>query len=379
MNLCVYVLLLFVWANSCLDTNRSDGSPTTGAKHFETMDTKLESLRRRLLVITIGIMIIAFASICFCFIYYNCSADEAPKAGTLKKEGVTAPAARPPSKMSFSDSKTPNPCSREQPSLLSSTHKLSSVSSPEKSSIPSSAERLIRPSSPQHQSLSPGIPKANKPSSGGRKRPSCSDKKFQSFHLEKSYRTRHLGKPYQPVRAHRPVGQAASSNPKKAVSPPWPVDVQYVVMPIQSLCPLHPQNHISSPKPSTVQTLTKSLRHRKLKRSVCGRRADMLFRPQLIKACRCYKRKCLVRRSSEPLFNSISEAKNRNAQNPLFTNEGKPFTQPFLKADYRDNVFCATANNSDVLTYENDGSDREVTILCNVTGNETIPEGIQDN
>ncbi|XP_077611311.1 uncharacterized protein CXorf66 homolog [Crocuta crocuta] len=374
MNLCVYVLLLFVWANSGLDTNRSDGSPTTGAKHVESMDTKQESLWKRLLVIIIVIVIIVFVFACFCFIYYNCWAHETPKAGTRKKEDAPALAARPPSKMSFSDSKTPSPCSLEKESLLSSIDKVSSVSSLEKSSIPSSAERLIRPSSPQHQSLSPGIPKVNKPSSRGKKRPSCSDKKFQSSHLENSYRSRHLGKHYQPARAHKPVDQAASSDPKKAVSPLWPAGVQYVVTPIPSLCLPHPQNHISSPKPSTVQTLTKSPRHQKLKRSVCGRRADMLFRPELIKACQCYNERCLVCQSSEPLVNNVFEAKNRNAENPLYTGEVKHFPQSFHKADYRDNV-----SSSDIMIYDSDDSDREVTILFNMTGDEIIPEGIQDN
>ncbi|XP_029787077.1 uncharacterized protein CXorf66-like, partial [Suricata suricatta] len=271
----------------------------------------------------------------------------------LKKKRVTAKTARLPSKMSLSDPKTLSPCSPEKQPLLSSIDKLSSVSSPKKSPTPSSAERLSRPSSPQNQCTPSSIPKGIKPSDQGKKKPSCSDKIFQLFHLGKSNRTGHLGKPYKPARARKLAGQAVSSDPKKAVSPSWPASVQYTVRRILPLCPPHPQNPTSTPKRSCVLTLAQSFRHRELKRSVFGHRADMFFRPQSIKACRCYKKRCLVCQSSEPLVNNISEAKNRNAQNPLFASEGKPFTQSFLKADYRDNVFYGNVNGNDIMTYEN--------------------------
>lgn len=41
------------------------------------MEIKLDSFRRRLLIIVIGVIIIAFAFICFCFLHYNCVGDEA--------------------------------------------------------------------------------------------------------------------------------------------------------------------------------------------------------------------------------------------------------------------------------------------------------------
>uniref|UniRef100_A0A8C8WT42 Uncharacterized protein n=1 Tax=Panthera leo TaxID=9689 RepID=A0A8C8WT42_PANLE len=370
MNLFIYVLLLVIWTNSCLDTNQSYGSPTTGAKHVESMDAKLDSFRRRLLVIVIGIMIIAFIFICFCFIHYNCLSDDAPKAETLKKEGVPAKSSTPPSKMSFSESKTASPCSLEKQSLPSAIDKLSSVSCPEKSSIPSSAKKFVGPSSLEKLCVSSSTQKFNKPSSQGKKRPPCSVKKFKSSHLEKPYRTCNLGKPYKPARAHKLVGQATSSYPNKAARPPRPAGLQYAVGPTKPLCPPHPQSRISTPKQSSVRKLTKSPRHRKLKRSVCARSTDMLLRPQLIKPCRRYKERCLVCQSSEPLISNISEAQNRNAQNPLGPSEAKPCAQSFLKADYRDNVFRGNVSYSDTTTYDSNDSDREVTIICN----ESTPE-----
>ncbi|XP_004001015.1 uncharacterized protein CXorf66 homolog [Felis catus] len=408
MNLFIYVLLLVIWTNSCLDTNQSYGSPTTGAKHVESMDAKLDVFRRRLLVITIGIMIIAFVFTCFSFIHYNCLSDDAPKAETLKKEGVPAKSSTPSSKMSFSESKTASTCSLENQSLLSAIDELSSVSCPEKSSktastcslesqslpsvidelssvsypekssISSSTKKSVGPSSLEKLCVSSSTQKFKKPSSQRKKRPPCSVKKFKSSHLEKPYRTRNLGKPYKPARAHKLVSQATSSYRNKAARPPWPVGLQYAVRPTKPLCPPHPQSRISPPKQSSVQKLTKSPRHCKLKGSVCARSADMLSRPQLIKLCRRYKERCPVCQSSEPLISNISEAQNRNAQNPLCPSEAKPCAQSFLKADYRDNVFRGNVSYSDTTTYDSNDSDREVTIICNMK-HEATPERIQDN
>ncbi|XP_043426380.1 uncharacterized protein CXorf66 homolog [Prionailurus bengalensis] len=378
MNLFIYVVLLVIWTNSCLDTNQSYGSPTTGAKHVESMDAKLDSFRRRLLVITIGIMIIAFVFTCFCFIHYNCLSDDTLKAEMLKKEGVPAKSSTPSSKMSFSESKTASTCSLENQSLPSAIDKLSSVSCPEKSSISSSTKKSVGPSSLEKLCVSSSTQKFNKPSSQRKKRPPCSVKKFKSSHLEKPYRTRNLGKPYKPARAHKLVGQATSSYRNKAARPPRPAGLQYAVRPTKPLCPPHPQSRISPPKRSSVQKLTKSPRHRKLKGSVCARSAEMLSRPQLIKPCRRYKERCLVCQSSEPLISNISEAQNRNAQNPLCPSEAKPCAQSFLKADYRDNVFRGNVSYSDTMTYDSNDSDREVTIICNMK-HEATPERIQDN
>ncbi|XP_059241952.1 uncharacterized protein CXorf66 homolog [Mustela nigripes] len=153
MNLFIYVLLLSIWINSCLNTNQSDGSSTTGAKHVQPTEIKMDNFRRRLLVIVIGIMIIAFVFTCFCFLHYNCMSDDAPKAGTVRKEDVTTKSSRS-SKISFSESKIASPCILEKQSVLSSIDKLSVPSSPEKSSIPSSAEKLRRSLSPGKQCIS---------------------------------------------------------------------------------------------------------------------------------------------------------------------------------------------------------------------------------
>lgn len=280
--------------------------------------------------------------------------------------------------MSFSESKTASPCSLERQSLLSAVDKLSSVSCPEKSSVSSSTKKSVGTSSLEKLCVSSSTQKFNRPSSQRKKRPPCSVKKFKSSHLEEPYRTHNLGKPYKPARAHKLVGQATSSYQNKAARPPWPAGLQYAVRPTKPLCPPHPQSRISPPKRSSVQKLTKSPRHRKLKGSVCACSADMLSRPQLIKPCRHYKERCLVCQSSEPLISNISEAPNRNAQNPLYPSEAKPCAQSFLMADSRGNVFRGNVSYSDTTTYDSDDSDREVTIICNMK-HEATPESIQDN
>ncbi|VCX40687.1 unnamed protein product [Gulo gulo] len=343
MNLFIYVLLLSIWINSCLNTNQSDGSSTTGAKHVEPTEIKMDNFRRRLLVIIIGIMIIAFVFTCFCFLHYNCMSDDAPKAGTLKKEDVTTKSSIS-SKISFSESNIASPCTLEKQSMLSSIDKLSVSSSPEKSSIPSSAEKVKRSLSPGKQCISSSTEKV--------KRSPRPQKISRSSHPGKLYRTHNLEKPHKQAHAHKLGGQSCSSYPNKAMRLPWPPS---------------PQKQISPPRLSSLQKLTRSSRHRNLKRSVSTGKAGTLPRPRLIKSCRCYKEKCLVcRNSSEPLVNNISEAKNRNVQNSPSSSEVQFFSKPCRKGDYKDNIlFCGNVSSSD-LTYDSDDSDREITIICNI-------------
>ncbi|XP_027464757.1 uncharacterized protein CXorf66 homolog [Zalophus californianus] len=396
MNLFIYVLLLSLWTNSCLNTNQSDGSSTTvanhyqtedntfsgettsstGAKHVQSTETEIDNFRRRLLVIIIGITIIAFVFTCFCFLHYKCMSNEAPKAGTLKKEDVTAKSPRS-SKISFSEYKIASPCSLEKQSMLSSRDKFSGPSSPENSSRPSRAEKLIRPSSPGKQCISSSTEKLNSLSSQEKShKPSSPQKIFRSAHPGKSYRIRNLEKPHKLAHACKLGGQACSSYPNKAVRPPWPASLQYLVRPTK---PSRSQKHILSPRRSSLQKLTKSPRHRNLKRSVSTVKAGMLSRPLLIKICQCYTEKWLVcRNSSETLFN-ISETKDRNAQNSPFPNEVKSFFKSFHEGDYRDNVSCDNVSSSDIMIYDSDESDKEITIICNIKCNEVIPKGIQNN
>ncbi|XP_044248371.2 uncharacterized protein CXorf66 homolog [Ursus arctos] len=359
MNLFIYVLLLSIWTNSCLNTNQSDGSSTTGPKHVESMETKMDNFRRRLLVIIIGIMIIAFVFTCFCFLHYNCMSDDAPKAGTVKKEDMTAKSSRS-SKISLSESKIASPCSLEKQSMLSSIEKFSGPSSPEKLSIPSSAEKFIRPLSPGKQCISSSTEKLNRlPSQEKSYKPSKTQKILRSSHPGKSYRTRNLEKPHKLAHA------------RKLAS------LQYPVRPTK---PPRPQKQILPPKRSSLQKLTKSPRYRNLKRSVSTGKAGMLSRPRLIRSCRCYKEKCLVcRNSSEPWVNNISEAKGRNAQNSPSPSEAKSFSKSLHEGDYRNNVFCGNVSSSDIMTYDSDDSEREITIICNIKCNEAILKGTQEN
>uniref|UniRef100_A0A8C0I5P7 Uncharacterized protein n=1 Tax=Balaenoptera musculus TaxID=9771 RepID=A0A8C0I5P7_BALMU len=331
MNLFIYVLLLLIWTNTCLNTNQSDEPSTTGAKHRESMETKMDNFRRHLLIIIIGVMIIAFVYTCFCFLHYYCMSDDAPEAGKVKKEGVMAKSSRS-SKISFSDSKTVSLCSPEKQSTLPGIDKLSGLSSPGKASIPTSTEKLIRPLS-QEKSRKPSSPK----------------KVFRSSHQENS------------------------SYPSKANRPPWLASLQYLVRPTKTPCPPYPQSQ-SLPKPSRLQKLTKRHTHPILKRSVSAGRTDILSRPQPVKSCLCYKEKCLVCRAASEFFaNNISEAKKKNTQNPPFPRELKPFSKSFHKIDSRHNALCGNASDSDMMTYYGDGdSDKEITIICNIKRKEVI-------
>ncbi|XP_045850791.1 uncharacterized protein CXorf66 homolog [Meles meles] len=353
MNLFIYVLLLSIWTNSCLNTNQSDGSSTTGAKHVEPMENKMDSFRKRLLVIIIGIMIIAFVFTCFCFLHYNCMSDDATKSGTLKKEDVTTKSSRS-SKTPFSESKEASPCILEKQSMLSSIDKLSGPSSPEKSSIPSSAEKLMRPLSPGKQCISSSTEKV--------KRPPRPQKISRSSHPGKSHRTHNLEKPHKQAHAHKLGGQSCSSYPNKAMRLPSPAGPQH---PVRTTKPPSPQKQTSPTRQSSLQKLTSSSRRRNLKRSVSTSKAGMLPRSRLIKTCQYYKEKRLVcRNSSEPLVNSISEAKDRNVQNSPFSSKAHFFSKSCRKGDYRDNVlFCGNVSSSDI-TYDSNESDREITIVC---------------
>lgn len=255
------------------------------------------------------------------------------------------------SKISFSESKIASPCILEKQSVLSSIDKLSVPSSPEKSSIPSSAEKLRRSLSPGKQCISSSPEKVKKPP-----RP---QKISRSSHPRKSDRTHNLKKPQKQVHAHKLGSQSCSSYPNKAKRLPWPALLQYPVRPAK---PPSPQKQISPPRQSSLQKLTRSSRHRNLKRTG---KAGTSTRPRLIKSCQYYEEKCLVcRNSSKPLVNNISEAKNSNVQNSPVSSEVQSFSKSCHKGDYRDNVLlCGNVSSSDI-TINSDDSDREITIIC---------------
>ncbi|XP_057573539.1 uncharacterized protein CXorf66 homolog [Hippopotamus amphibius kiboko] len=362
MNLLIYVLLLSIWTNCCSNTNESNESSTTGAKHQEPKETKMDNIKKQLLIAVIGVTIITFASSCFCFLYYSCISDDATKTRTVKKEGVTAMSSRS-SKISFTDSKTVSLCNLEKQSTLASIDKLSGFSSPEKASTPSSAEKLIRPSSRE---------KSRKPSS--------SKRVFRPPHQEKSHRTRSLEKARKRAHAHKLLSQGSPSYPSKAIRPPRLASLEYPVMPTKTPCPPYPQNQ-SLPKPSSSQKLAKRHTHCNLKRSVSTAKEDVLPRPQPVKSSRRYKEKCLVCRAASELFaESISEAKKKSAQNLPFPRELKVFSKSFHKMNSRYSACCGNANDSDMTTHCSDSeSDREIIFICNIKREEIIYKTIQNN
>ncbi|XDA90702.1 hypothetical protein R6Z07F_020308 [Ovis aries] len=89
MNLFIYVLLLSIWTNSCLDRNESNGSATAVTTRAEFKQTKLEELKRRLLIVVIGALITGYIVTCSCFLHYSCDSEEAHNAAKVKKEDMT--------------------------------------------------------------------------------------------------------------------------------------------------------------------------------------------------------------------------------------------------------------------------------------------------
>ncbi|XP_011375918.1 uncharacterized protein CXorf66 homolog [Pteropus vampyrus] len=362
MNLFIYVLLVSIWTNSCLNTNHSNGSSTTGAKHTESMEIRLDSFRRRLLIIIIGVMITAFTFTCFCFLHYNCVGDEAE---TAKKEGIAVKTSKS-SKISINESKTASPCTLETESMLLNVEKSSEPSSPEKTSTLSSTEKLIKPSSPEMPSRPSSTEKLIRPSS----------QEMPSSHLEKSHRTCSLENSHKLTCSHKLVNQVSSSYSNMAVKSPWPASLQYPVKPTELSCPPCPHNQILVPTSSSLQKFgtRMSFGHSNVKTLVSVGRAEVLSSPQSVKSCQCYQEKCLMCNTSKSLSSDISKPKKTNAQNPPFLCEMKPFSKSFHRVDSRDNVVYGNASDSDEITYDSeDDSDREIIIICNRKPNEGTP------
>ncbi|XP_062040320.1 uncharacterized protein CXorf66 homolog [Lepus europaeus] len=379
MNLFIYVLLLSIWTNNGLNTNESNGSFTTAAKRLELMETKMDNFRKHLLIIIIGIMIISFVFTCFCFLHYNCMNDEISKGAMVKKEGIAAKSSLS-SKISFSEFRPLGSYSPEKQSMLSGIDKLSGPLSPGKSSIPSSAEKLIRYPSPRESSISSSAEPLIKPSSKKKsRRPPRPSKFLRSSHMEKSNRTHNLERPYKLDHAHKLVNQGSPSYPVKPVRQSSPAYLHCPTWSAKTVCPYHPQNQILPFNPS-IQKFSRPSRCLKPKKSLGVGKAARLSRSLLAKSCRCYKERCLVCKSSEPLVNDIPESKKKNTQKLPVSSKVKPFPRSFQKVDSWYNVYHDNVSDSDVRTYDsNDDSDREITIICNIRYNEVIPEDTLNN
>ncbi|XP_037367762.1 uncharacterized protein CXorf66 homolog [Talpa occidentalis] len=375
MTLSIYVLFLSIWTYSCLTTNQTDEPPTIATRHTESMEMKMDSFRKRLLVIVIGIMIIAFVFTCSCFFHYNCTSE----GETGKKENVTAN----PMKIPLTESKAISPVNAEKPLMLlgmdklpvpsiaekssmhSSVEKTNRPASPEKSSIPSSAEKLIRHSSSEKSSI---------PSSGQKLiKPSSRAKSFKSPNHKKSYRGPQLDKKY---RKHNVDKFYKKSHTYKPVSPCYPDKITRPLSPAKPTKPLglpSPQDQTSPLKISNFQKLTKRPRNRNLKRPGSTHRTDTLFRPELAVSCQCYKENCLICSTlCEPLINDTSEAVKKDSQNLSFSSKVKSFSRPFHKVEFSDNAHMSDSDS-------NDDSEREITIICNIPHKEIIFKSTRNN
>ncbi|XP_042638351.1 uncharacterized protein CXorf66 homolog [Orycteropus afer afer] len=299
MNLFIYVLLLSISIRSCFNGSQSNVSSTVGAKQLQSMETNLDSFRRRLLVIVVGIMIMSFVFTCLCFLHHNCMSDNATNGDIIRKQGIAAK----PSRLSPSESKTASPCSPEKQPLLSCTDKLSEPSSQKKSSRPSSVQKLLRPTSPEKSPIPSSAEKLPRPASSGKLCGPPSRKSSRPSSPEQLFRSSHLQKPYKLIH-------------------------------------------------------TRSIN-----------KTDTLSRPLPSKTCRCYKEKCLVCKTSP----ESSEIKNNFALTPPFLSEVKCLSQSFHKEDSMGNTIFYDASDDD------DDSDREITIICNIKQKEAHPRATQNS
>ncbi|KAL4696090.1 hypothetical protein H8957_001645 [Semnopithecus entellus] len=351
MNLVICVLLLSIWTNNCMTTNQTNGSSTTGNKTVESMQTKLNYLRRNLLVL-VGFTIMAFVFMCFCFLHYNCLSDDASKAGMVKKKGIAAKS----SKTSFNEAKTASQCSPETQPMLSTDS-----SGPERSSTPSSTEKLIRPSSLQKPSIPNSAGKLTKPSKPKRSSRSSRSKNLRkSSHLEKAHRT---GSPEKSHKLDYACNPANSDKPVRAPQLSKP------------LCSFHLQKEMSPSKPFSLKELAKPPKHFNPKRSVSLGRADLLSNSKAAETCQSYKKKHLVSKTYKPLVNDISEAKEKNTQNLYVSSKVKSSPRSFRKLDSRNNAYDDHVNDSDMMSYySEDDNDKDIIITCDRGYNQVTSE-----
>ncbi|XP_011816417.1 PREDICTED: uncharacterized protein CXorf66 homolog [Colobus angolensis palliatus] len=356
MNLVICVLLLSIWTNNCMTTNQTNGSSTTGNKPVESMETKLNYLRRNLLIL-VGIIIMVFVFICFCYLHYNCLSDDASKAGMVKKKGIAAKS----SKTSFNEAKAAGQCSPETQPMLSTVDKLSDSSNPERSPTPSSTEKLIKPSSLQKPSIPNSAGKLTRPSKPKRSsRSSRSENLRKSSHLEKAHRT---GSPEKSRKLDYACNLASSDKP---VRPPRLS---------KPLCSSHPQKEMSPSKPLSLKELAKPPKHFNPKRSVSPGRAALLSNSKVAETCQSYKKKHLVSKTYKPLVNDISEAKEKNPQNLYVSSKVKSSPRSFRKLDSRNNAYDDHVNDSDMMSYySEDDSDKDIIITCDRGYNEFTSE-----
>uniref|UniRef100_A0A8C6FLX8 Uncharacterized protein n=1 Tax=Moschus moschiferus TaxID=68415 RepID=A0A8C6FLX8_MOSMO len=361
MNLFIYVLLLSIWTNSCLDRHKSNGSDTAVATRVESRQRRIEGVQQWLLIFMTVILIIGFILRCYCFIHYSCMGKEAYKGAKFKKEDTTK--ASTSSKI-FTESKssTAGPGNPEKQSVLSSIDKSSRPSSRQNISVPSSAEKLVRPSSQQNPS-----------------KPSAPKNVLGSLPQEKLHRTHSPKKAHRRPHAHKLVGQVSPSYTKKSIKPTWLSSLQCPIKPTKMSPPYLKSQSV--PEQSSIVKLNKLWRHFKLKRLTSEGRAEILSKPQPVKFCQCYKENCLVCSAvTEPFITHISEENMKHVTVPLSSCKLKCFYRSSYKTEPKDNALYGNMNDSHLSTYNSDSeSDGEMSIMCNIKCKEATYKTSQNN
>ncbi|KAG5193966.1 hypothetical protein JEQ12_020327 [Ovis aries] len=365
MNLLIYVLLLSIWTNSCLDRNESNGSASAVSTHAESKQGRIQGIRKYLLIVLTVILIIGFIIRCYFFIQYIRVGEESHRATIVKKEGITE-ASSTSSKISFTDSKllTADPGNPEKQSVLSSIDKSSGPSSPQKASVPSRAKKLVRPSSQKNPSKS-----------------STPKRELGSLPQKKLHRTRSPKKAHRRAHAHKHIrsSQVSPSYPNRTITPTWPSSLQCQAKPTKT-SPTYLKSQ-SVPEQSSVAKMTKLQRHRKLKSPASEDSTEILSRPQPVNFCQCYTEKCLVCSASSELFiTHISERNMKHVRVPDFSREPKHFYKSFHKTEPKDNALYGNMNDSHfIICNSDDESDKEMTIMCNIKCKEAIYNTSQNN
>ncbi|XP_005404606.1 PREDICTED: uncharacterized protein CXorf66 homolog [Chinchilla lanigera] len=336
MNLLIYVLLLSIWTTKCSNISRHNESSTVGLKSPDAYSEDSDMFKKHLINIVTGIMFVIFLSTCFCMIHYNCMIEPL-KDNSVKNEGTGTTLSCPPV-LPLNDSKKNdlNLCSPKKQGLLSNKGNLPRPSTTETSSIPSSAGKLNK----QLRSK-----KSFKSSSRA--------EAFKSPYLKKSHKMR-LKKKRKLNYIHKHAAQVHSAE-----------EVRVLLQDnLQSLGGPYPENQTLPAKPMKLNKPPKT--HRP-KMSGSAGKTHMVPKPRSSTSCHYYKERCLVCKTSKTLA-SMSEKKKKAECLPV-SSEIISFSRSLYKVDSQDHAYIANVGDNGTIDSDDD-SDKEITIILNVTSND---------
>nr|XP_023418618.1 uncharacterized protein CXorf66 homolog [Cavia porcellus] len=272
---------------------------------------------------------------------------------SVKTEDVEAKSSFP-CILPLSESKTKdlNLCSPGKKALLPNTENESRPSIPEKSAPPSKAEKLVKQPSCKSSVTSPELTEL-----------------LSSSDLKKSRETQ-LKQSHKLACAYKQAEKVSSPDSPKPVRTPLQASLQSLRSPSESL---HKENKILSRK---AKKLAMSPGNYNLKTSESVSKADKVSKPPEDKTGQCAKERSLVCKTSEALANNIFEGTKENAGYLVVLSKMVSFSRLGPRGDSQeyDHFMSGNMSDNDMIHYTDDDSDREVTIICNITSNDILAE-----